>query len=330
MPVFLKNSVYVQAKTTNEYWKMPGQKDFSSWVPLIRFKQFYNEEKVLNYTVEYFTPTGAPWYSEKLETWGRNADRTVMYQSPSPYETGVIDKQTTNGTGVYSFRITNQDTKEVLYQGKFKVGKINSSYEGRDKNKFDFYVEHDWLLPFAEIGFHHSLDEVGAMSPELSVWLKGPVEAGELEARVFYKGQQVATTKDAGGAGVEEERLTDHTAAFAPDKAWKRWQFSWRSFLFDNNGSYNPENFPNAFFADRNPGDYTVKIYRAGVQIREVAFTIGADGRFVVPAYANQIPLPYYRIVLPVKFVGGAEKWDTSVWKTDAFYGNPLTGFNVQ
>src|SRR5688500_855293 len=43
-PVFLKNSVYVQAKTHDEYWKMKGQRNYSSWVPLIRFDQFYNEE----------------------------------------------------------------------------------------------------------------------------------------------------------------------------------------------------------------------------------------------------------------------------------------------
>src|SRR5262245_27095354 len=30
VPVLLKNSIYVQAKTHDEYWKMPGQRNFSS------------------------------------------------------------------------------------------------------------------------------------------------------------------------------------------------------------------------------------------------------------------------------------------------------------
>jgi hypothetical protein len=37
------------------------------------------------------------------------------------------------------------------------------------------------------------------------------------------------------------------------------------------------------------------------------AFAFGADGRFVVPGYVNQIPLPCYRFVLPVKMIGSTE-----------------------
>jgi hypothetical protein len=330
VPVFLKNSVYVEAVTTDEYWKMKGQRDYSSWVPTIRFDQFYNEERNLNYTVEYFNPDGSLWYSEKLGESGRNAERTVLYQSPNPFGSGIINTKSTNGIGVYGFKITNQDTKEVLYQGKFKVGKYSRGHSPQEKNKLGFYVEHDWLLPFGTIGFHHSLDEVGAMSPELSVWLKGSIQANELEARVFYQNRQVATTKDAGGASDYDTRASDSAAAFVPNNVWKRWQFSWRNFLFDNNGSFNRENFPDAFYADKNPGDYTVKIYRNGTQIRELGFTIGADGRIVVPGYSNQIPMPYYRVILPVKITDKSEKWDSAAWKTDAFYGNPLTGFTVQ
>ena len=73
VPVFLKNSIYVQTVAHDEYWKMKGQRDFSSWMPKIRFNQFYNEEKVLNYTVDYSNPDGSPWYSENLESSGRNA-----------------------------------------------------------------------------------------------------------------------------------------------------------------------------------------------------------------------------------------------------------------
>ena len=37
-------------------------------------------------------------------------------------------------------------------------------------------------------------------------------------------------------------------------------------------------NYPNAFYVDKNPGDYIVKVYRNGVQVRESSFTVGADG----------------------------------------------------
>jgi hypothetical protein len=332
VPVFLKNSLYIQAKAHDEYWKMKGQKNYSSWIPQIRFSHFYNHEKSLKYTVEYFNPDGSLWYDETLEESGRNADRTVLYKSPSPYGNGVLDTKTTDKAGVFGFKITDQETKAVLFQGKFKVGKFSRSY-GRpdDKNKAGFYVEHDWLLPFATLGFHFSGLEMGDFPALVNVWLKGAINREELEGRVFYKGQQVASTKDGdgSGAGIEEDRTAEYAEAFEQPGVWKRWRFQWRNFRIDNNGSFNRDYNRGAHYADKNPGEYAIKIYRNGAQIRELNFTVGADGKFVAPAYTKDIPLPYHTIVLPVKIMG-AEKWDAASWKTEGFYGNPLTGFSVQ
>jgi type VI protein secretion system component Hcp len=332
VPVFMKNSIHVSTVVHNEYWKMKGQSNFSSWVPKMRFQNFYNNEKELNYGVEYFNPDGTPWYSERLESSGRNADRTVFYDSPSPWGDGVLSTKSTNGTGVYGFKITNLDTKEVLIQGKFKVGKFSLDNDGRSKNKMSFYVDHDWIMPYAQVGFHHAFDGAGAIPIESSVWLKGDLNLSDLEGRVFYKGQQVASTKDGeSGVSIVEERSSEFAAAYQQaDKIWKRYQLFFNNFRMDGNGSYNPEYFPRAHFADKNPGEYTIKVYREGAQIREFSFTVGADGRFVNPAYSSQIPLPYYRFVVPVKFIGTGEKWDAAAWKTNSFYGNPLTGFAVQ
>lgn len=325
-PVFLKNSVYVQAKTHNEYWKMKGQRNYSSWVPQLRFQNFHDGETSLNYSVEYLNPNGSAWYSEKLESSGRNADRTIVYKSPSPW-TGTLDTKSTDATGVFSFKIVNDDTKETLFTGKFKVGKFSTSNGGPDKNKFEFFVDHDWLMPYGMVGFHHSIDHVGGMPPLVSFWIKGSPNASDLEGRVFYKGQQIASTKDGGGASDYDERTTDGSAAFAPLNRWKRWQFQWRDLLFDNNGTFNRENFPKAFYVDKNPGVYTVKIYHNGQQIREMEFTVGSDGKFVRPSYADQIFVPYHTIILPVKVTAPDEKWNATAWKTESFYGNPIAAF---
>jgi hypothetical protein len=328
VPVFLKTSIYVQAKVHDEYWKVPNQRDYSSWVPLLRFKQFYNNERQLNYTVDYFNPDGSLWYSEKLEQGNSAADRTVMFQSPNPYD--VLNKKSTDATGIYGFKITDQDTRQALFQGKFKVGKFSRAYRPQEKNKFGFYVEQDWLLPFGMIGFHHSDIEIGGVMPEVSVWLNGLIEASELEGRLFYKGAQIATTKEKGGVSDYDERAADYAAAFAPNQIWKRWLFQWERFRIDNHGRYNPDYYPNAHYFDKNPGDYLVKIYRNGTEIRELSFSVGADGRFVVPAYTKQVFLPYHRFLLPVKVISITEKSNALAWKTDAFYGNPLDGFALQ
>lgn len=328
-PAFMKGSVYVQAKTHNEYWKMKGQRNYSSWVPLIRFNQFYNEEKVLNYSVDYFNPDGSAWYSEKLESSGRNADRTVKYQSPSPWG-GVLDTKSTAATGLFSFKIKSDDTGEVIYQGKFKVEKVSTANGGPDKNKFEFFVNHDWLLPFGQIGFHHAIDESGAMPPLVSVWLNGSPEASDLDGQIFYQGKQIGSTKEAGGASAYDERTTDMIPAFSPQNRWQRWQFQWRNVLFDNNGTFNRELFKNAFFIDKNPGQYTVKIFYKGTQIRELAFKVGSDGRFECPAYADQVFIPYHTILLPAKVSSADPKTNANAWKTEAFYANPVSGFAVQ
>jgi hypothetical protein len=328
-PVFLKNSIYIQARMHDSYWKFPNERDYSSWIPVIRFDQFYNSAKSLNYLVEYFNPDGSPWLSEKLEQSSLSDDRTVLFQSPNPYE--LLNKKSTNGTGFYGFKITNQETQEILYQGKFKVGKFSRANRPQEKNKFGFYVDHDWLLPFGRIGFHYSDIEIGGVMPEVSVWLNGLIEANELEGRLFYKGGQIASTKEKGSiVSADEERTADYAAPFSPNLVWKRWLFQWGNFRFDNRGRYNPDYYPNAHYADKNPGDYTVKIYRNGTQVRELNFSVGADGRFVAPAYTNQIFLPYHRIILPVKVIAPTEKANPLAWKTEAFYGNPLGGFTVQ
>lgn len=330
VPVFMKTSLYVQAVTHDQYWKMKGQSNYSSWVPSIRFNQFYNNEKQLNYMVEYTNPDGSVWYSENLESQAGNTEQTVLYQSPSPYG-GVLNTNSTDKIGVFGFKITNADTKEVLFQGKFKVGKFSRAYSAAEKNKVDFFVDQDWLLPFGMLGFHHSNIELGGVMPLISFWLKGQVDASELEGRVFYQGKQIASTKDGGDSGVSDydERRSEYAPAFAQQNIWKRWQFQFNNFRVDNNGGFNHEYYPQAHYADKNPGDYTIKIYRNGTQIREMSFSVGADKKFVAPAYASQIPLPYHRLVLPVKITDTTEKWDAAGWKTNAFYGNPLSGFAI-
>ncbi|CAN5327971.1 hypothetical protein BH10ACI1_BH10ACI1_32080 [soil metagenome] len=180
------------------------------------------------------------------------------------------------------------------------------------------------------VGFDHDDLEIGGIPLEVSVWLKGIVKSNELEGRIFYKGQQINLAQDnvyKNKVIDYDERTTEFAAPFAPNNTWKRWLFQWHNFRFDNNGNFQRDNYPNAFYADKNPGEYTVKIYRNGAQIRELSFSIGTDGKIIVPSYSNQIPLPYYRVILPVKIIG-AKKWDSLSWKTDAFYGNPLIVFN--
>lgn len=329
VPYLVKTSIYIQAKTHNEYWKLPKERDYSSWVPVIEFSKFYNNEKPFNYAVEYFHPDGSFWFSEKLSSVA--SERGVGYASASN-SSELLKTKSSAATGVHGFKIINEETTEIFYQGKFKVGKFSTANRPAEKNKFEFYVDHDWLLAFGTIGFHHSDIELGGDPPLVRVWLKGVIKDKELEGRVFYRGQQIASTNDkdgASGASGNFARDTPFAAAYSPLDYWQEWEFQWGRFRFDNNGNFNRSYYPGAHYADRNPGEYAIKIYRNGAQISEMNFAVGADGKFIVPVYAKQIFLPYHAVMLPVKVLGTAEKWNATAWKTDAFYGNPISGFVV-
>jgi hypothetical protein len=66
-PVFIKNSVYIQAAAHKQYWKLPNVKNYSSWVPRVHFSLFFDDNPkkvVLSYTAEYFNP---PFTTEDTE-----------------------------------------------------------------------------------------------------------------------------------------------------------------------------------------------------------------------------------------------------------------------
>jgi hypothetical protein len=60
---------------------------------------------------------------------------------------------------------------------------------------------------------------------------------------------------------------------------------------------------------------------------RSIKFTVRPDGKFDNGiAAANKLGSD--RVIVPVTIIGDQDgSWDRAAWKTDAFYGNPLSGF---
>lgn len=333
-PLLVRDSVYIQTEMQDSYWKTPNVKQ-TSWVPTVRFDVFYDWKAELPYVAEYFNPDGSLWYSETLDGDNRSADLTTPFRSKRDinYRINLRNTKSSIATGVHGIKITNTATGEVAFQGKFKVGKFPVKLSRETKN--EYFVDHDWLMPIGTVSFHFSnfiYEDVGKNFPiEVSMWFKkslGTTDHG-LEGRLFYKGQQIATTKP----NAREERATNFASVEAPDLYhWRRWDFQWsdksdREINVDNGGEYHPDNMPKSFFVDRNPGEYTVKVYHNGVHVREAKFTVGTDGRVVDGGYQKPGYLTYHKVLIPVTIIGAAEKWNAAAWKTDAYYGNPLTGF---
>lgn len=323
VPVLLKNSFNVKAATVNSYWKTPNEQNHTSWIPRVSFDLFYDQSETVRYTMEWFDPKGVLWYSEALDGTKSN---TIG---------DAFDTKATDAVGTFGFRLLDTKTKEIIFQGKFNVKKILLDPSSpRYKNQAMFYVENDWSLPIGYVGFSNDTTWDLDPYPTVYIWFKGDLTQKDFEARLFHNNQQVTSTDDGGqitnGSSLfAEERNAENCFQQTEVCRYLLWGFTWKKFRVRNCDSSKScaHLDPNAIYTKDKPGEYTVKIFHKGVQVRETKFSIQPNGWLETNKFAAQIPMENYRAVIPVKVIGTLDKWNASAWKTDAFYGNPLNGF---
>jgi len=162
------------------------------------------------------------------------------------------------------------------------------------------------------------------------MWFKGGIGTTDLEARLYYNGKELATT-DAGGNVEAVERRSPKRAGNDQALHWDLYQFSWpRKILFIvTEEARNYAANRNRLYINQMPGEYTVKVFYKGEQVRETKFNIDG-GNFADNGIAKQNSISTDKVILPVKVMGNVDKWNAATWKTEAFYGNPLTGFSAQ
>lgn len=287
------------------------------WYPNVKFQVAYAGQARLRYKVDYTMPTGAPWYSETLELRGDEP----LYLMESAYESEKAARAIPTD-GLFGIKITNMRDNSTAFQGKFRVVKYRPDTASSPK-EFDYYVDHDWFLP---IGYTNVDYETVEASPSVRMWFKGGLKRDDLEARLFYNGKQIASTDEGGRVDTAERRFPKY-AGNNPALFWELMDFSWpKKVLFivqEEARNYTANE--NKLFLNQMPGEYTVKVYYQGEQVRETKFSI-ADGNFAGSGISLPNGLKTYRVLLPVRVMGTADKWNPARPKTEAFYGNPPAG----
>lgn len=330
-PLFLAETLEIRCDTQDYYWKLPKESNYTSWTPSVRFDVIYDGSARLRYKADYFLPDGSPWFSESLEQ--RRGDEQISSVPIVSEEVNDKDKGKAIATGgTFGVKITNMRDNSVVFQGKFKVVryKPQGADDARDRNLFDFYVDQDWNLP---IGYTRIEWADQDPYPLIQMWFKGGIKASDLEARVFHNGQQIATTDDGGNVDTIGER-SPKRAGNNPALTWKLFEFNWyKKIIFNGDPEKRRAESRSSPCVDKlcinqTPGEYTVKVFYKGEQVRETRFSI-ADGNFADNGIARQNKLSTNKVILPVKVTGNVDKWNAATWKVDAFYGNPLTGFSV-
>ncbi|MDQ6787402.1 MAG: hypothetical protein M3033_11405, partial [Acidobacteriota bacterium] len=329
-PMFMKDMLEIKIQKDDHYWKVPNQNDYTSWLPQVSFDVFFDNSTKMRYQAEWFNPDGSPWFTESLDAGNFSEDSQTIRVS-SPYSGDLLNTKAVTTTGTYGVKITNVKTSETVFQGKFKVNKMSlADGDARLKNKFLFYVDNDWTLPIGYVGFTYSGETSWntEVEPLVFMWFKGELQAKDMEARLFYNNQQVASTDDGGFNNTTQTR--GEGCFLSKDICYyKLWEFSWKNFFIENS-EYAGAKRPNVIYTEDKPGEYTVKVFYKGAQVREAKFTIDRKGWIAPNQFSDKIFLTEYKIVVPVKIMGTLDKWNAAAWKTDAFYGNPLAGFNVQ
>jgi hypothetical protein len=323
-PQFLPETLEIGLEHWDYYWKIPNDNHNTSWVPRINFDVFYGGSSKLRYKADYFMPDGSLWFSEALEyrgSWDESSG-TARVSSESDSER---DKKAIVTGGVFGLKITNIRDNSTAFQGKFKVVRYKPTVtDARYKNEVDYYVDYDWRLPIglADIDWGSATP-----SPEIRMWFKGDLKNDNLEARLFHNGKQIATTDDGGlvdtgGNSYADKRGNDESLF------WREFKFSWprkAEFIADEEVR-NFTSYKNAMFINQMPGEYVVKVYFNGEQVRETKFSIGNNGTYADNGIAKQSNLTTNKIILPVKVMGTLDKWNPVNAKAMGFYGNPVNG----
>lgn len=169
--------------------------------------------------------------------------------------------------------------------------------------------------PHARIGYVFSAKDSGHMNQSflhVLFWYRGNPAA--VEAHLFYKGKDIAKCKVPGNGA----------SGWNPRKA--QWCPADCPFLGVYPTPPEDEGYDPKFVLANNPGEYEVRVLLVGNLARSIKFNVDPNGKFDTGiAAANK--LGSNRAIVPVQVIGSLEPWDHTAWKTDAFYGNPLSGF---
>ena len=337
-PTVAKDSIKVRGFTNNSY---KGNYDVWSWVPEFRFRVNGPIPSGSQLYVEVQQPGGsAPWL--KFDCPTQETQKGYWWDTGECGGRQVEDKSIlTVGTVNFSIKMRNElaGGDQTLFSGRMKVAKTLSNEHGpKAAQKFVYYVDHDWNLPIGYI--YYTSDSVyGWDYPTFNVafWVRG--DTYKFDPHLFYQGKEIGRIfmdgmqVGKGGCSVPVEiNPTHYVNDGVPQKAkWARVECSFPVVKQHDktNGGQGQPNTNEMFKMAANPGEYEFKLLWNNKLARSIKFTVGPAGK-LDNGIATANKLGNDRVIVPVTIIGDQDgAWDKAAWKTDAFYGNPLTGFTA-
>ncbi len=330
-PTVAKDSVQVNAFTFNVY---RGSFDTWSWVPRMEFRVKGPIPSGSQLYAEFNIPGAGPWVKFDCKTEEKQAGywlKTECGGRQIPEDKG----STHTGPVGFAIKLRNElmGSDTTLFNGRMKVEKARAN--AAKPNWLVYYVNHDWNLPVGYV-FLTPADVGGWKRPMLNVafWARGPYH-GNFQPHLFYQGKEVGKIsfegREVGKPICDPEVQHEPTQSVLdtlPQKAmWMRVRCRFFNVQgWDQTGA-EPGLFGPLHRLDQNPGEYEFKVLWNNRLARSIKFTAGAEGK-PDDGVASANKLGSDRAVVAVQIIGDQDgTWDRAAWKTEAFYGNALTGF---
>lgn len=332
-PQIIKSTIFVVPRRNLVYWPTPGAKEPQyntwSWAPRIHFEVKGPLTGGSQIIVDYMYPDGKKWLSTNCETPELPKDIASPISCPDFDEKSGITK-----TGTFKFKIHVKNELEgkdqPIFNGRFIVNKFHVGNNlAQFKNQFEYYAEHDWLIPMGYATFgvkkaSYSDDLEYDEIPGFKVWLRKEEDTYNLAGYLYYKGNQIASTKQLGVVGDHEYVMTSGNDK---DPYWRLYSFRFYNVHYFQQKPEDRQE--NGHYMNENPGEYELKVLRSGKLARSMKFSFGQDGKIVNPL--NFWEFKYggeWRILFPVQVIGDSDgKWNKNLWKTEMYYGNPVSNF---
>jgi hypothetical protein len=335
-PTIIKDWVQVTPFTVNN---QKGNYDVWTWIPRIQFRVNGPIDSGGQLYVEFGYPGAAKWVSFDCAT--EQTQKGYWWKTECGGRDGIPEEKGITYTGPVTFAIKLRNelagTGTTLFTGKAKVMKAKSNeYGPKVVNHFVYYVDHDWNLPIGYVYLTPN-DVYGWKLTNLNMafWVRG--EDVRFDPHIFYQGKEVGKIlydgQEVGKPGCDSEidnNTTHYVEDAVPQKAkWSRVRCTFYNVYGRDDSGQGDTMFGPKFELRKNPGEYEFKLLWNNKLARSIKFTVKPDGSFQNGiADANKIGTE--RVMVPVQIIGDQDgTWDRNAWKTDAFYGNPLTGFTA-
>jgi hypothetical protein len=321
-PTLNRNSLVVE--TTKTY---RGSDDSWGWLPALSFRVNGPVASGSQLYAEFSLPTGGTWVKFDCKTHAVGKGETLYTECGGR---DLPDEKGTTYTGAVSFSIKMRNelagSDTPLFTGKAKVGKFPS---GDGPKKFYYYVDQDWRLPVGYVFLWADDAVAGWDYPQLRVgfWLRGEME-GSVVPHLFYQGKEVGAA-EAGDPSLSFCSQDGHPGSYDKAYAWKRVTCEFKLVRAwdktgENRGRYKPLLF------SEHPGEYEIKVMWHNHLARSIKFSVDSTGNIVDAGVAKANRLGTSVVIVPVQVLGAEDgTWDRNAWRTEAFYGNPLNGFNA-